>query len=241
MAKGSGLMLVYGKNVLYEIDRSKIKKAYISRNDYMAYLKENNIKYEYVDKNRLDKMVGGVAIFLLSLFSLKKKGVHQGIVLDIFDYSYYTFDDIEGDFIVMLDHLTDPHNFGAIIRTCEGKGIKTIIIPKDRSVLVNDTVYKTSEGAIDNVKIVMVTNLINTINKLKEMNYFVYCADMDGEDYRKVSYANKKVLVIGNEGLGISSGVKKNSDVVVGIPMKGKINSLNASVSAGILIYRMDD
>ena len=137
MAKGSDLMLVYGKNVLYEIDRSKIKKAYISRNDYMAYLKENNIKYEYVDKNRLDKMVGGV---------------HQGIVLDIFDYSYYTFDDIEGDFIVMLDHLTDPHNFGAIIRTCESKGIKTIIIPKDRSVLVNDTVYKTSEGAIDNVK-----------------------------------------------------------------------------------------
>ena len=183
MAKGSDLMLVYGKNVLYEIDRSKIKKAYISRNDYMAYLKENNIKYEYVDKNRLDKMVGGV---------------HQGIVLDIFDYSYYTFDDIEGDFIVMLDHLTDPHNFGAIIRTCESKGIKTIIIPKDRSVLVNDTVYKTSEGAIDNVKIVMVTNLINTINKLKEMNYFVYCADMDGEDYRKVSYANKKVLVIGD-------------------------------------------
>ena len=226
MAKGSDLMLVYGKNVLYEIDRSKIKKAYISRNDYMAYLKENNIKYEYVDKNRLDKMVGGV---------------HQGIVLDIFDYSYYTFDDIEGDFIVMLDHLTDPHNFGAIIRTCESKGIKTIIIPKDRSVLVNDTVYKTSEGAIDNVKIVMVTNLINTINKLKEMNYFVYCADMDGEDYRKVSYANKKVLVICNECLGISSGVKKNSDVVVGIPMKGKINSLNASVSAGILIYRMDD
>jgi len=226
MAKGSDLMLVYGKNVLYEIDRSKIKKAYISRNDYMAYLKENNIKYEYVDKNRLDRMVGGV---------------HQGIVLDIFDYSYYTFDDIEGDFIVMLDHLTDPHNFGAIIRTCESKGIKTIIIPKDRSVLVNDTVYKTSEGAIDNVKIVMVTNLINTINKLKEMNYFVYCADMDGEDYRNVSYANKKVLVIGNEGIGISSGVKKNSDVVVGIPMKGKINSLNASVSAGILIYRMDD
>ena len=226
MAKGSDLMLVYGKNVLYEIDRSKIKKAYISRNDYMAYLKENNIKYEYVDKNRLDKMVGGV---------------HQGIVLDIFDYSYYTFDDIEGDFIVMLDHLTDPHNFGAIIRTCESKGIKTIIIPKDRSVLVNDTVYKTSEGAIDNVKIVMVTNLINTINKLKEMNYFVYCADMDGEDYRKVSYANKKVLVIGNEGLGISSLVKENCDFLVKIPMKGKINSLNASVSAGILIYRMDD
>ncbi|MGN1378934.1 MAG: 23S rRNA (guanosine(2251)-2'-O)-methyltransferase RlmB [Bacilli bacterium] len=218
-------MLVYGKNILYEVNKNKIKKAYISRNDYISYLKENSIKYEIVDKSRLDKMV---------------KGVHQGIVLDIFDYNYYTMDDLEGDFVVILDHLTDPHNFGAIIRTCESKNIKSIIIPKDRSVLVNDTVYKTSEGAIDNVKIIMVTNIINAINKLKEQNYFVYCADMDGVDYRKVDYAQKKVLVIGSEGIGISSVVKKKSDVVVAIPMSGKINSLNASVSAGILIYRMD-
>ena len=218
-------MLVYGKNILYEVDKKKIKKAYISRNDYITYLKENSIKYEIVDKSRLDKMV---------------KGVHQGIVLDIFDYNYYAMDDLEGDFVVILDHLTDPHNFGAIIRTCESKNIKSIIIPKDRSVLVNDTVYKTSEGAIDNVKIIMVTNIINAINKLKEQNYFIYCADMDGVDYRKVDYAPKKVLVIGSEGIGISNAVKKNSDVVVAIPMSGKINSLNASVSAGILIYRMD-
>ena len=224
MAKGSDLMLVYGKNVLYEIDRSKIKKAYISRNDYMAYLKENNIKYEYVDKNRLDKMVGGV---------------HQGIVLDIFDYSYYTFDDIEGDFIVMLDHLTDPHNFGAIIRTCESKGIKTIIIPKDRSVLVNDTVYKTSEGAIDNVKIVMVTNLINTINKLKEMNYFVYCADMDGEVIYRQNLTGSIGLVIGNEGSGVSRLVKEKCDFISSIPMKGDIDSLNASVAAGVLAFEV--
>ena len=218
-------MLVYGKNILFEVNKKKIKKAYISRNDYISYLKEISIKYEIVDKSRLDKMV---------------KGVHQGIVLDIFDYNYYTMDDLEGDFVVILDHLTDPHNFGAIIRTCESKNIKSIIIPKDRSVLVNDTVYKTSEGAIDNVKIIMVTNIINAINKLKEQNYFVYCADMDGVDYRKVDYAPKKVLVIGSEGIGISNAVKKNSDVVVAIPMSGKINSLNASVSAGILIYRMD-
>ena len=218
-------MLVYGKNILYEVNKKKIKKAYISRNDYITYLKENSIKYEIVDKSRLDKMV---------------KGVHQGIVLDIFDYNYYTMDDLEGNFVVILDHLTDPHNFGAIIRTCESKNIKSIIIPKDRSVLVNDTVYKTSEGAIDNVKIIMVTNIINAINKLKEQNYFVYCADMDGVDYRKVDYAPKKVLVIGSEGIGISNAVKKNSDVVVAIPMSCKINSLNASVSAGILIYRMD-
>lgn len=218
-------MLVYGKNILYEVDSKKIKKAYISRNDYIDYLISNKIKYEKVDNHRLDKMV---------------KGVHQGIVLDIYDYEYYKLDDLEGDFVVILDHLTDPHNFGAIIRTCESAGIKSIIIPKDRSVLVNDTVYKTSEGAIDNVKIIMVTNLINTINKLKEMNYFIYCADMDGDDYRSVDYAPKKVLVIGNEGFGVSDGITKNSDVIVSIPMKGKINSLNASVSAGILIYRMN-
>ena len=112
-------MLVYGKNILFEVNKKKIKKAYISRNDYISYLKENSIKYEIVDKSRLDKMV---------------KGVHQGIVLDIFDYNYYTMDDLEGDFVVILDHLTDPHNFGAIIRTCESKNIKSIIIPKTEKI-----------------------------------------------------------------------------------------------------------
>lgn len=217
-------MLVYGKNVLYELDKKQIKKVYVSRNEYVNYLQDNKIKYDFVENNVLDKKV---------------KGNHQGIVIDIFDYEYYRYEDITGNLVVILDHLSDPHNFGAIIRTCECIGVDSIIIPKDRSVLVNDTVYKTSVGAINNVKIIMVSNLVNTINKLKEDGYFIYCADMDGENYKKVNYASKKVLIVGSEGDGVSPIVKKNSDVVVSLPMVGKINSLNASVSAGVLLYEM--
>lgn len=217
-------MLVYGKNVLHELDKKQIKKVYVSRKEYLDYLHDNKIKYDFVDNNILDKKV---------------KGNHQGIVIDIFDYEYYNYNDVTGNLVVVLDHLSDPHNFGAIIRTCECIGVDSIIIPKDRSVLVNDTVYKTSVGAINNVKIIMVANLANTLNKLKDDGYFIYVADMDGEDYKKINYAPKKVLVIGSEGEGVSSIVRKNSDVIVSLPMKGKINSLNASVSAGVLLYEM--
>lgn len=217
-------MIVYGKNTLYETDKKQIKKAYVSRRDYISFLEENNIKYDFVDNQVLDRKV---------------KGNHQGIVLDIFDYEYYKIDDVSGSLVVMLDHLSDPHNFGAIIRTCECMGVESIIIPKDRSVLVNDTVYKTSVGAINNVKIIMVSNLVNAINKLKDLGYFIYTADMDGQDYKHIDYASKKVLVIGSEGDGVSKIVRNNSDVIVSLPMKGKINSLNASVSAGILLYEM--
>ena len=217
-------MLVYGRNVLKELDKNKIRKIYISSNELVSYLKENNLKYEFVPKTRLDSLV---------------KGNHQGIVIDIYDYDYYTMDDIDSDFVVILDHLEDPHNFGSIIRSCECVGVTNIIIPKDRSVTVNDTVYKVSVGATNYVKVIMVSNLVNAIKKLQKMNYFIYAADMDGEDYRTISYSNKKALVIGNEGNGISNIVKENSDVIVSIPMKGKINSLNAGVSAGILLYGM--
>lgn len=218
------IMLVYGRNVIKELDKKKIRKIYISSNELIPFLNKEKLKYDIVPKQKLDSMV---------------KGNHQGIVIDIYDYNYYTLDDIEGDFVVILDHLEDPHNFGAIIRTCECVGVKTIIIPKDRSVTVNDTVVKVSVGAIEHVKIVMVSNLVNAINKLKELNYFIYAADMDGENYQKMNFDGKKVLIIGNEGNGISKIVKDNSDVIVSIPMKGKINSLNASTSAGILLYGM--
>ena len=144
-------------------------------------------------------------------------------------------------FILILDHLEDPHNFGAIIRTCAAAGIKSIIIPKDRSVKVTDVVVKTSVGMIENVKIIMVNNIQNTINKLKDMNYYIYAADMDGENYKNVDYSGKKVLIIGNEGTGISRLTRENSDVIVSIPIKENVESLNASVAAGILIYGMLD
>ena len=222
-------MLVCGKNVLKETPLNKIHKVYLKENfkdkDILNYLKENKIKYEFTPEIRLNKMV---------------KEHHQGVVIDIDDYEYYKLEDIiDENFLVCLDHLEDPHNLGAIIRTCECAGIKGIIIPKDRSIRVNETVMKISVGAINNVKIVEVSNLSETLRKLQKNMFFVYTADMDGLDYRRVDYADKKVLVIGAEGNGVSPIIRKNSDEIIRIPMYGKINSLNASVSAAILIYGM--
>lgn len=221
-------MLVSGKNVLKEMPSSKIHKVYLKENfkDYevLDYLKNNKIRFEFVPINRLNKML-----------------VHnQGLIIDINDYEYYKLDDIlDEDFVVCLDHLEDPHNLGAIIRTCECAGIKSIIIPKDRSVRVNETVIRISTGAINNIKIVLVNNLNEALKKLQKNLYFVYAADMDGKNYREIDYAEKRVLVIGAEGFGVSNIVRKVSDEIISIPMFGSINSLNASVSAGILIYGM--
>ena len=221
-------MLVWGRNVFNEIDLKIIRKVYIDKvalNDYQQFLESNKIRYDIVDKKVLDDMA---------------KKNHQGIVVDIYEYEYKELTDcLNDEFVVMLDHLEDPHNFGAIIRTCECAGIKHIIIPKDRSVRVNETVIKVSSGAISYVDIIMVSNLSNAINKLKDNNFFVYGADMDGTDYTKGNFEGKKVLVIGNEGKGISPIVSENCDEIISIPMEGNINSLNASVSAGILIYGM--
>ena len=223
-------MRVFGKNVLNELlnNPNKIKKIYLSNNfkdkGIINNIKNNNIRYELIDSHVIDKYEKN----------------NQGIMAMIDDYEYYNENDIKDEnIIVILDHLEDPHNFGAIIRTCESAGIKTIIIPKDRSVQVNETVMKTSTGALSYVKIVRVNNLVNTINKFKKNNYFVYGAEADGIDYKKVDYADKLVLVIGSEGNGLSSLVRKSCDEVVSLPMKGKINSLNASVAAGILIYNL--
>ena len=217
-------MLVYGKNVLKELDKKRIKKIFVSSKEIIPFLKENNLKYDFVPKQRLDNMVNGN---------------HQGIVIDVYNYDYYSMDDVDSDFVLILDHLEDPHNFGAIIRTCECAGIKNIIIPKDRSVTINDTVVKTSAGAIEYIKIIMVNNITNAINTLKDKGYFIYAASMEGENYHNFNYDGKKALVIGNEGKGVSKKVLDNSDYIISIPMKGKINSLNASVSAAIIIYGM--
>ena len=222
-------MLVYGKNVLKDVEPKKIRRVYLVENfhdrEIMNYLAENHIHYFYRPKNQLDKMVDRN---------------HQGIVIDMDAFEYSPLESCKGEeFIVALDHLEDTHNFGAIIRTCEAAGVSTIIIPKDRSVRVNDIVMKTSVGAIDRVKIVLVNNLCETLRKLQKENYFVYSAFMDGEDYKTMDFSGKKVLVIGNEGSGISNVVENITDFRVGIPMTGKVNSLNASVAAGILIFAM--
>lgn len=225
-------MIVFGKNVAKEVIESDIKiyKVYIQKNfndsGILNFLDNNNIETIIMDKRDMD---------------LKYKGNHQGIVLDIEEYKYYSLEDVmDSDFIVILDHLEDPHNFGAIIRTCEAAGVNAIIIPKNRSVKVNATVMKVSAGALTNVKIVEVNNIINTIEKMKTKGFWIYGTDMeDSEIYTQVDYSSKVGLVIGAEGNGIGRLIRENCDFIVNIPMVGKINSLNASVAAGIIIYEI--
>ena len=222
-------MRVAGKNVFNEIDINNIKKVYLSKNfkdkSIIDYIQNNKIKYVISDQNILDKMIKH----------------NQGIIVDINDYEYKDLSIIDDNFVIMLDHLEDPHNFGAIIRTAESIGIKNIIIPKDRSVSVNETVMKCSAGTLNHVNIIEVTNLVNAINYLKDKGFFIYGAEADGDNYKSVDYNDKKCLVIGSEGKGISNIVRKNCDMIISLPMRGHINSLNASVAAGILIYELGD
>ena len=222
-------MKVAGKNVFNEIDINNIRKIYLSKNfkdkSIIDFIHSNKLKYVLCDQNILDNMIKH----------------NQGIIVDINDYSYKDIDIIDDNFVIILDHLEDPHNFGAIIRTAESMGIKNIIIPKDRSVVVNETVMKCSAGTLNHVNIIQVTNLVNAINVLKENGFFIYGAEADGIDYKTVDYSDKRCLVIGSEGKGISNVVRKNCDEIISLPMKGHINSLNASVAAGILIYGLGD
>lgn len=222
-------MKVFGKNVFNELREnvSSIKKIYLAKNftdkDIISFIKDNGISYSVMDQRKMDGMV---------------EGRHQGIIIVVDDYEYSDYKEMLNDkIVVMLDHLEDPHNFGAIIRTCEAAGIKSIIIPKDRSVSVTSTVMKTSAGALEHVNIAMVNNLVNVIDDFKDNGFFVYAADMDGENYKSVDYADKVLLVIGSEGNGVGRLVKKNCDQILAIPQYGHVNSLNASVAAAILIY----
>lgn len=229
-------MYVYGKNVAKELikNQRKIKKAYLYKGMVDSALESEllslGVNINYLDKNGLNKIANGN---------------HQGIVLEISDFKYLSETEMFNNlplkpFIIILDHVEDPHNFGAIIRTSEAAGVDYIIIPKDRSVKVNSTVMKTSVGALDNVKIVEVTNLNNTIKKLKKKNVWIVGTDMENSvAYDSIDYKVPIALVIGSEGFGMSNLVKKNCDFIARIPMYGKINSLNASVAAGIMIYEV--
>ena len=168
-------------------------------------------------------------------------GVHQGIILDIPDYQYSRLEDLlDNEIIVILDHLEDPHNLGAIIRTCEAAGIKSIIIPKNRQVGINATVMKTSVGTLENVSVAEVSNIANTIDRLKKEGYWIVGTALENSiDYREINYDGKIALVIGSEGFGISALTAKKCDFLAKIPMYGETNSLNASVAAGIMIYEI--
>ena len=217
-------MYVYGKNVAKDINQ-EIEKAYVIK-DFKdkEILDKINAPIYFVDKQKLDNMVDGL---------------HQGIVLKIKDYEYYDIEDLDSDVIVILDHLEDPHNLGAIIRTCEAAGINDIVIPKDRSVSINSTVMKTSAGCLDRVRIATVTNIVNTINNLKNKGYWIIGTDMNGTDYKTLDYKGKIVIVIGNEGKGISRLVRESCYFIASIPMYGSVNSLNASVAAAIILFEV--
>ena len=227
-------MLVYGRNVAKEVLQKpeKVKKITMIKDfddkEINSLVEKNKIKVEYLSKKEFSKF---------------DKYSHQGIILDIEDFCYVDykeFFDIDNAKIVILDHLEDPHNLGAIIRTCEAAGIAGIIIPKDRSVEVNSTVMKTSAGALENVKIAKVTNLVKVIDDLKDNGYWIVGTSLDSNvDYRDIDYTGKIALIIGNEGNGMSKAVLESCDYLAKIPMYGKINSLNASVAAGIMIYEM--
>jgi 23S rRNA (guanosine2251-2'-O)-methyltransferase len=227
--------IIYGKNPLKEAIKAKrkIEKVYLSSNDQSItnLLQKEKIKYVVINTKEMTNKFGPAT---------------QGVVAEVEPYRYQTLENVLAKtkdklpFLVMLDGLEDPHNFGAIIRSAEACGIDGIIIPKNRSVGLNATVVKVSTGAIEYVDIIEVTNLVRTLEDLKSKGFWIIGADMDGPtDFREQDYQMPIVLVIGSEGKGISRLVKETCDFLVNIPMYGQVNSLNASVSAGILFYEV--
>ena len=224
-------MFVFGKNVAEEVLNSdkKIERIFIQDN-----FKDDNI-LRLINKR-------GIEVRKLNKFEMDKKvsGLHQGIILSIEDFKYSNIEDIlelENPLLVILDHIEDPHNFGAIIRTCEAAGVDGIIIPNDRSVEVNGTVVKTSVGTTEKMRIIRVTNIVKTMDMLKKNGFWIVGTDMNGQDYSTIDYRGKTAIVCGNEGKGMSRLVEENCDFIASIPMYGTVNSLNASVATAIIVF----
>lgn len=231
---------IYGKNTVIEaLKGSKpVYQVYMMKNvkddKIIALAKSKNAKVNIVaQKNALNDMVGRV--------------VHQGIVAQVEGYDYYEIDEIinhipkgKQPLLLMLDGLEDPHNLGAILRTCDAIEVDGVIIGKNRSVALTPTVAKVSTGAIDYVKVAQVTNLSRTLEDLKKKGFWVVGCDLDNsQDYRAVDYNMPVVIVIGSEGFGISRLVKKHCDMNVILPMTGHVTSLNASVATAVILYQV--
>ena len=229
--------LIYGRNPVKEALRSKrVKTIYLSNgfsnNEILSLIDENHINVTYKSVKELDSMT---------------QGVHQGVAAIIRDYDYYSLESIldrankqEKPLIVILDGINDPHNLGAILRCGDVFNVTGILIPKHNQVPLNATVAKTSAGAINYVPVALVGNLNQTIEKLKENGFWIVSTDGSGSyNYQDLKYDFKVALVIGSEGQGVSRLVLNNSDYVVKIPQFGHVNSLNASVAAGILLAKI--
>lgn len=234
--------IIYGRNPVLEAIRSgrEIDRLYLAHgtkspliSEIIARCSAKGVLIKEINQQKLDYYCGG--------------GNHQGVALVVAAHKYYTVDEILASaktqntppFIIICDEIEDPHNLGAIIRTAETCGVHGIIIPKRRSASLNATVAKTSAGALEYVKVAKVTNIANTLDYLKSNGIWIFGADMNGEDYRHVDFSGPVALVIGNEGKGIGTLTAKKCDKIVSLPMIGNINSLNASVAAGILMYEI--
>lgn len=224
---------IYGrKPVLDTLDTDiKVYKAYILKqnsnlvNKIIKKLEEKNIEISFVDKRFFDKIDIN----------------HQGVMIEVESFKYESLDDlIDEKRLVILDQIEDPHNLGAIIRSAESFGFDGVVIPERRSASVTSTVYKTSAGAINNIKVYRVKNLTRSIKDLKDKGFWIYGLAGEAESsIDKADLTGKVGLVVGNEGSGISRLVRDNCDMLVNIPMLGRVNSLNASVAAGISMYEL--
>ena len=233
---------IEGRNAVTEAFRSgkTIDKLYVldgchdgAVNTIKSLARKQDTIVNYVTKERLDQM--------------SETGKHQGVIAQAAAYDYATVEDIleaarqkdEAPFIFLLDEIEDPHNLGAIIRTANLCGAHGVIIPKRRAAGLTATVVKASAGAINYTPVAKVTNIAKTIEELKEQGIWFVCADMDGEVMYRHNLTGPIGLVIGNEGNGVSRLVKEKCDYIASIPMKGDIDSLNASVAAGVLAYEI--
>ena len=232
--------LLVGRNPIREALKSgrDIEKLLVARGELIgsareivAMAREQKIIVQEVDRVRLDAMAPN----------------HQGLIAVASAYSYKTVEDMlelaksrgEQPFLVILDGVTDPHNLGAIIRSAECAGAHGVIIPERRAVGLTPSAVKASAGAVEYIPVAREVNLTRTIERLKKEGIWIYGAAMNGEDYRKVDFSGPAALVIGSEGEGMSRLVSENCDKIISLPMKGQIDSLNASVAAGILLYAM--
>ena len=234
-------MNLEGKNQVLEgikngatINKLIVDKNFEHRKDEIVFLaKKNHIKMEFLPKKIMDKIA--------------KTEHHQGYIAETVEFEYSDIADIlslskekgKDPFVVLLDGIEDPHNFGAIIRSCECAGVDGIIIPKIRACQVNETVVRTSAGAISNMKIARVTNLKDAIKDLKDAGLWIYSAEIGGEDIYKTDLTGPIAIVIGSEGEGTKPSIISHCDGVVTLPLFGSVNSLNASVSAGIVVYEV--
>ncbi|MBO4251610.1 MAG: 23S rRNA (guanosine(2251)-2'-O)-methyltransferase RlmB [Clostridia bacterium] len=231
-------MKIEGRNSVYELLKTdkEIDKILV-QNDLkddaskrlINVVKSHKAKIQLVDKRVIEKE--------------SESGRSQGFIAYVSDYKYFDLQDIidgardKDGFIVILNEILDPHNLGSIIRVCECAGVDGIVISKDRSASVSDTVMRISEGALNHVKVARVVNINNAIKELKDNGYWVYGADSQGGEMYKTDLTGKIAIVIGGEDSGVKALTKKNCDGIISIPMFGKVNSLNASVACGVVVY----